>query len=139
MGEAHPASPSLSPAHGSEGFATQYPQSFSINQDLLALVRVAAVSAVHDEGQAGWARHQAQSRAPPTAHIARRLGKGLVKMHGQGVFPNITTARCSVPAADWQRAAGETEEQRIGRWVSHNHTGHDDNRQRQTDPEACDL
>ena len=115
MCEANPATPSLSPAQGGERLAAQYLQSFWIDQDLLALVRVAAVTAVHDEAQPRWTRHQAQSRAPPTVHIARRLGKGLVEMRGQGVFRSIMTARRSVPAADRQRAAGQTEEQRVGR------------------------
>ena len=135
-GRSEPSSPPLSPAQGSEWFSTQYLQSFWINQDLLALVRVAAVPAVHDKGQSRWTRHQAQSRAPPAVHIACRLGKGLVEMRGQGMFRSVTTARRSIPTSDRKRAVGETEEQSVCPWVGHDHTSDDHNRQRQTDPEA---
>ena len=72
-------------------------------------------------------------------YIARRKGKCLAEMGGQGVFRSITTTQRSVPASDRQRAAGKTEKQRISRWISHDHAGHDHDRQRQSGPEAGDL
>ncbi len=139
MCEANPTAPLLTPAQGGEGLATQYLQSSGINQDLLALFRVTAVTAVHDKAQPRCTRRQAQSCALPTIYIARRLGKGLVEALRQSVFPNLMTARTGVSVANRQRASCETEEKRICRWESHNHTRHDHDRQRQTDPEAGDL